>query len=188
MRPHQPDARARRLVAEHESLHGAADIWYGLPLISASIDLGAVPGSDRHGEVTADSDEILAATGVRNGDHLMRVRVLVARVIAYMGPEQQRWGYLPNRHEMTEWPPRNLREAADDTLEAIGVLVRAWSTTEDEWTIVLNLTHGLLADPEFMALAGRIADALLDKQTLLADDLHRIASPALDRAWAKERA
>jgi hypothetical protein len=170
MRPRHPDPRARRLHSEHEGLHAATDLWYGLPVRSASIDLGEEPGSDRHGEV--------------NGDHMKRAQVLVSRVIAYMGPEQQRWGYLPNGHDMAEWPPRNVREAADDRLEGLGVFIRAWDVTEDEWTIVLCLARGLLVDPDFMALAGRIADALLDRQDLLADDLARIADPAFDAALA----
>jgi hypothetical protein len=47
---------------------------------------------------------------------------------------------------------------------------------------VLNMTRIVAADPRFQALVTEIAGALMERQTLLADDLLRIAHPAFDRA------
>jgi hypothetical protein len=186
IRPRHPDGLQRRFHAEHEGLHAAADLWFGFPVTSASIDLGQEPGSDRHGEVTRDSDEFMEALGIGEvGDQLMRAQVVVSQLIAYMGPEQQRRGYLPDDREMAEWPPPTARKAADEKLEGIRAFVRGWDIGDDEWDMIVGLARTLLATPEFMALADRIKVALLDHQTLGVIDLHRLHSPALDQAMAE---
>jgi hypothetical protein len=183
-RPRQPDALRRMFIAEHEALHAATDLWFGLPIISASIDLGAEPGSDRDGEVTRDADALMEAVGGIVGDQLVRAQLVVSNIIGYMGPEQQRRGYLPDNREMCDWPPPTIRLAADEKLEGVRAFVRAWGINEDEWALILSLARGLLADPTFLALADRIKVALLDRQTLDVIDLQRLHSPALDRAMA----
>jgi hypothetical protein len=164
----------RREIARHEGRHAAGSLTFGLPVLTASIDLGEEPGSDRHGEVTSASERM------NLNDPLQQRQAIVVNLLGYVGADPR--FDLPDGREASAWPPPTLRDAQDEGLEDIALLSRAWIESEEDWQLVLGWTRSVAADPRFQALTEEIAQALLDKQTLLPDDLARIASPALDRA------
>jgi hypothetical protein len=164
--------------ALHEAWHTVACIRFGLPVYRVEIDLGQQAGSDSHGHCKIDSE------AVNLSSKLIRRQVIVMSLMGYLAADP-RWD-LPDGREASAWPPPRAWDAYIEPLENIGDFTSVWEIGEPEWLGILSSARALLADPEAQALAKRIAEALMDKQTLLPDDLARIQSPALDRVMAEQ--
>jgi hypothetical protein len=173
-RPARYPHHLRKEDSYHEGRHAAGDLYFGFPILTASIDLADTPGSDRHGEVKMASELLDLA------DPMVARQAIVVQLLGYYGADP-RWD-LPDGREASCWPPPTLADALQEKLEGIDFLSKHLIESEVDWQLVLNMTRIVAADPRFQALVTEIAGALMERQTLLADDLLRIAHPAFDRA------